>query len=168
MTSLDYFENPYEDWKDGGFSVDESYIRSLIYEYVRKIVDETFPMNSRQKYRNPNLFVGNAGIAFMFLKIYTSRCNFSDLKPEYYATEYIEDAKRNISPNHRHIYKAPQCSLLTGTAGIFCVSAAISSVLHKDLTMWSDLTNFYLGYEKCQKIDFIPHGRDEMLGESFS
>ncbi|KAJ6648447.1 LanC-like protein 3 like [Pseudolycoriella hygida] len=158
-----YFENPYQDYAGEGFEVDEDFVRSSIAEYVQIIIQNTFPKSVYGGDKNTNLFIGTAGIAYMFYKMHISPRDFKAYRPLFHAQEYIFDSKRN-APNYRHkVYEDFKAAFFTGNAGMYCVSAAISSAMEQEGMMANDLINFHEGYEKCLVFDFISHGRDTML-----
>ena len=57
-----FFHNPYEDYRGGAVSVDGSFIRNLINEYVATILMHTNPAKAqRNADKRGDLYVGNAG-----------------------------------------------------------------------------------------------------------
>ncbi len=57
-----HFHNPYEDYRGGAVSVDGSFIRNLINEYVAIITTHTSPNKTQRKPdKRGDLYVGNAG-----------------------------------------------------------------------------------------------------------
>ncbi|KAJ6648446.1 LanC-like protein 3 like [Pseudolycoriella hygida] len=158
-----YFDNPYEDYEGGGFAPDNEFLKYLVFEYTGIISENTFPKESPYRDRKLNLLVGNAGIAYMFLKMHHSPHDFSDLQPLFHAQEYITDAKNKIPPHSKLQNQSDPCALLNGSAGIYCVSAVISSLWSQDAAMRRDVINFNSGFEMCKLIDFTEHGRDSLF-----
>ncbi|KAJ6634285.1 LanC-like protein 3 like [Pseudolycoriella hygida] len=154
MADNTYFENPYDDNVDDTYSVNAPYLNSLIRHYVRQIIENTQPHpEHEQTDPKANMFLGNTGIAYMFLKLQQSPHNFTDLQPNSYACDYILDAKFNtramsMSNNEE------RCALLKGTAGMFCVSAVIASEIPNDLMKNRDLACFRSGFELSAQLDF--------------
>ncbi|XP_031624740.1 lanC-like protein 3 homolog isoform X2 [Contarinia nasturtii] len=151
-----YFNNPYEEFKGQPVEVDETYVRNLIKTYVQQIVENTQGGDSRG-----DLYVGDAGIAFMFLRL----CQTNELVQETSAREnaqlYINRAKRNAKQYSRS--RDERCAFLCGNAGIYAVSAAISELTQKPDTLQQDLKDFEQGFEACKPVNYSKHGGDELL-----
>lgn len=160
-----HFNNPYEDYKGGAVSVDEHYVRNLIKEFVATIITNTHPskVQSNQDKRG-DLYVGMAGIAYMFLRLHQSQHNFDEFQPLSNAQLYINDAKRKALPYSHSRSRDEHCSFLCGNAGIYSVAAVISSNSNNFDVLKNDLQAFGSGYEACRPINFSRYGSDEVLG----
>ncbi|CAD7085535.1 unnamed protein product [Hermetia illucens] len=151
------FQNPYPDYGGEGVNVDKQYILSLIKYYVNAILKNT-KVNDDER---GDLYVGNAGIAYMFLKMVQSP-EVSQLYPALdYALSYINHAKSNALQYKKRADE--RCAFLCGNAGIYAVSAVISNASgHRD-TLEEDLKNFKTGFEACRPMTFSKYGSDEVL-----
>lgn len=150
-----YINNPYQDFQQGeAISIDTVYIISLIRYYVEVILGSTSPDDRGRG----DLYIGNAGIAYMFWKMSRSPQVHGMYPALEYAQRYIRSAKKVA---HR-ARKTPseRCSFLLGNAGIYAVSAVIAFDSGNTSTLNDDMKNFLDGFDVCRNID---HGADEML-----
>ncbi|KAG4075003.1 hypothetical protein HA402_014582 [Bradysia odoriphaga] len=158
------FYNPYEDYRGGAVSVDGSFVRNLINEYVATILMYTNPAKAqRNADKRGDLYVGNAGIAYMFLRLHQSQHDFKELQPLVNAQLYINDAKSKALPYVQSRSRDERCSFLCGNAGIYCVAAVISAASNNLDEMKKDLEAFETGYEACKPMHFSRYGSDEVL-----
>ncbi|XP_017154074.1 lanC-like protein 3 homolog [Drosophila miranda] len=149
----DYLRNPYQDTAEVGESGlvlpwDEKLIKELISSYVKSILEQCKP----RREDCGDLYVGNAGIAFMFWKLSRSE-HGRDLCPTalQHASMFIRQAKREAERFKEHS-SLPSYSFLRGNAGIYAVSAAISKALKDPKQLAKDLANFKAA---------IPSGKDD-------
>ncbi|XP_055713050.1 lanC-like protein 3 homolog [Phlebotomus papatasi] len=155
-----YFKNKFSDF-DGNsvVQVDKNRVCGLVEEYVSAILANT--NDSRQDHRG-DLYVGDAGIAYMFYRIYKSPV-LKDKIPGALnlAQQYIERARNNA----RHYAKRSdeRCAFLCGNAGIYAVSAAISHESGNQSQYQKDLDCFSAGFAACKPINFNKYGSDEVL-----
>jgi len=147
-----YFKNPYPDYSEGEeVVIDRGKVEELIKKYVGKIERHTQPDG---RSRRGDLYVGDAGIAFMFWKLENSKillgCKLAGV--------YVNSARANISRRDEK-----KCALLSGDAGIWAVSAAVSGMLDDQKQQERDVKQFLEGYKICSKINYAPEGGDEFL-----
>lgn len=148
-SSSRYFENPYEDYDElshgRDVGIDEKIILQLVKQYVAEIQKGT--AKTRYKLRS-DLYVGEAGIAFMFWKLNRS-LPFKDMFPCIeQASNYIRRAKE-ISGTKNNTSQTSSIAFLCGDAGIYAVSAVISNDLNRKDEALKDLQNFLKGYPTC-------------------
>lgn len=123
MATDRYFKNPFRDYKDGDeaiFPENEAKILELIKKYVELIIEKTHPLRTGRN-RRGDLYVGDAGIAYMLLKVHKYLKNLFTIPALEYANLYVETAKGNISQQPEK-----DCGFLSGNAGIYAMSAVIS------------------------------------------
>lgn len=101
----------------------------------------------------------------MFLRLHQSQHDFKELQPLVNAQLYINDAKSKALPYHESRSREERCSFLCGNAGIYCVSAGISSSSNNSDEMKKDLEAFESGFDACKPISFSRYGCDEVLGK---
>ncbi|XP_037933586.1 lanC-like protein 3 homolog [Teleopsis dalmanni] len=164
MTEMDkrYLDNPYPDYMGepttpSGY--DEEHVKDLICTYVDSILEYVRPGGDDDS--RGDLYVGNAGIAYMFWKMSRSeRCR--DLYPALdHASAFIRDAKINGERYKKR--SAERYSYLLGNAGIFAVSAAISHDLNQTEDLSNDLANFKSGISASKEYISTKNGCDEVL-----
>ncbi|XP_017154539.1 lanC-like protein 3 homolog [Drosophila miranda] len=136
-----YLKNTYPDFPRMGENTaayDEEHIKDLISTYVKSILETCKP----QKGDRGDLYVGNAGIAYMFWKLSRSR-HTRDLWPTalQHASTFIRKAKANAELFKRRS-SLQSYSFLCGSAGIYAVSAAISEALKDPKGLSKDLASF--------------------------
>uniref|UniRef100_A0A0K8TK76 LanC-like protein 3 homolog n=1 Tax=Tabanus bromius TaxID=304241 RepID=A0A0K8TK76_TABBR len=155
-----YFDNEYSDYSGGPVQVDQEKVRHLIGDYVETIIENTRPGTPDAEERG-DLYVGNGGIAYMFWKISKSDA-VKDMFPAMkLAEDYINHAKSHAVASKKRADE--RCAFLCGNAGIYAVSAVISSEAGKKDVMEDDLKNFSLGFDACQPVAFTKYGCDEVL-----
>ncbi|XP_016952104.1 lanC-like protein 3 homolog [Drosophila biarmipes] len=158
-----YLKNPFADFAGGEntpFASDEEHIKNLICTYVDAILEHCHPNNDEEDNRG-DLYVGNAGIAFMFWKL--NSCEQTrDLYPALdHAASFIRNAKANAKRYKKR--SAERYSFLCGNAGIYAVSAAISQALKDTEELSNDLANFKSGIPSSQEFMHTKYGCDEVL-----
>lgn len=152
-----FFQNPFQDYVGGPVAKNDDHIRGLIQSYVNLVVDNTKP--GKNSDHRGDLYVGDAGIAYMFLRLHESGLFGADALQ--YAKQYVANAKGKAV---RYAARAEErCSYLCGNAGIYAVSAAICHKMGQRQEMDEDLRNFASGITICKKIDFNKNGSDELL-----
>uniref|UniRef100_A0A1Q3FAC3 LanC-like protein 3 homolog n=1 Tax=Culex tarsalis TaxID=7177 RepID=A0A1Q3FAC3_CULTA len=152
-----FFANPFPDYGGGPVVKNDDHIRSLVQSYVNLVVDNT--RDDRNTDHRGDLYVGDAGIAYMFLRLH--ECGLFGPDALQYAKQYAVSAKAKavryaVKPEER-------CSFLCGNAGIYAVSAAICHRMGQRQEMDEDLRNFASGITVCKRIDFNKNGSDELL-----
>ncbi|XP_055377355.1 lanC-like protein 3 homolog [Condylostylus longicornis] len=157
-----HLENPFPDY-DGGkerLEVNSEKVRNLICDYVDAILENTKPGSADEDTRG-DLYVGNAGIAYMFYKLAKSN-HTGDLYPALdHAQGYIRNSKANAL---RYKKRADErVAFLCGNSGIYAVSAAVSQAVGDQRQLTEDVNNFLAGYEPALQIAFTRHGCDEVL-----
>ncbi|XP_039961818.1 lanC-like protein 3 homolog [Bactrocera neohumeralis] len=158
-----FLENPFPDYispESTPIVLDEEHVKNLICTYIDAIMECCQIGNSEEDHRG-DLYVGNAGIAFMFWKLSRSE-NTKDLYP---ALEHAETFIRNAKCNADRYKKrsAERYSFLCGNAGIFAVSAAISHDLKHMEELSDDLTSFKSGIPSSKEFMHTKYGCDEVL-----
>uniref|UniRef100_A0A8D8IBK4 LanC-like protein 3 homolog n=2 Tax=Culex pipiens TaxID=7175 RepID=A0A8D8IBK4_CULPI len=63
-----FFANPFPDYGGGPVVKNDDHIRSLVQSYVNLVVDNT--RDDRNTDHRGDLYVGDAGIAYMFLRLH--------------------------------------------------------------------------------------------------
>lgn len=158
-----YLDNPYVDFVDKNttpLALDAEHVKNLICSYVDSILEYTRPDAEDDDDRG-DLYVGNAGIAYMFWKLSRSP-HTRDLYPALeHALTYIRNAKANANRYKKR--SAERYSFLCGNAGIYAVSAVISHDLKIVQDFSNDLSNFKSGIEACKAMLHTRNGCDEVL-----
>ncbi|XP_055685467.1 lanC-like protein 3 homolog [Lutzomyia longipalpis] len=153
-----YFKNKFPDF-DGNAQIDKNRVCGLVEEYVKAILANTG--GSDHDCRG-DLYVGDAGIAYMFYRIHKSPV-LRDRIPGAlaHAQQYIERARNNA----RHYAKRSdeRCAFLCGNAGIYAVSAAIAQEVGDQTQCQKDLECFSAGFAACRPVNFNKYGSDEVL-----
>uniref|UniRef100_A0AAG5CZZ5 LanC-like protein 3 homolog n=1 Tax=Anopheles atroparvus TaxID=41427 RepID=A0AAG5CZZ5_ANOAO len=149
-----YFTNPFEDYCENSHGTEEKglvpreTVLNLIKNYVGMISSNT------DKEKREDLYVGAAGIAFMFWKLSRSE-ETNQLYPCLEnATKYISKAKELAAEKGHSTQSA--VAFLCGNAGIAAVSAVISYDMGKAGSLHSDVEEFLKGHRTCSK----PEGYD--------
>ncbi|KAH8415300.1 hypothetical protein KR222_002097 [Zaprionus bogoriensis] len=158
-----YLKNPFADFAGGEntpFASDDEHIKTLICTYVDAILEHCHP-NSDEEDNRGDLYVGNAGIAFMFWKLH--KCEQTrDLYPALeHAAAFIRNAKANAKRYKKR--SAERYSFLCGNAGIYAVSAAISQAAKDTEELSNDLANFKSGIPSSKEFMHTKYGCDEVL-----
>ncbi|XP_052898728.1 lanC-like protein 3 homolog [Anopheles moucheti] len=152
-----YFANPFPDYGGGPIQRCDDHIKGLIQSYVNLIVENTKP--DRNTDQRGDLYVGDAGIAYMFLKLHDA--GIFGQEALQYAKQYIVNAKALAA---RYAGRPEErCSFLCGNAGVYAVSAAIAHRHNAKQEMDEDLRCFATGLEVCKRLDFNKNGSDEIL-----
>lgn len=151
-----YFKNPYPDYNNQPVEINENAVKKLISNYLELIVNHIDTCE-----RAGDLYIGNGGISYMFLKIHQFNQLEGFLKHSSlsYAKHFIDLSKkyaRSSSP-------LDVCSFICGNPGIYAVSAIINKELNDIQKMDEDLSGFLKGYEVCEKINWNRDGSDEVL-----
>lgn len=150
-----YFDNPYDDYVAGQSveTVDREAILNLIAKYVQNILT-----NQHQWELDADLYVGYAGIAYMFLCLWQS--------PHIPAEWNAKQSAESIIHEARHMPFTRRTDLpafLCGSAGIHAVSAVISAKSLDRAQMGADLTKFLAGFDVARELNFHRSGSDELL-----
>ncbi|EDW82080.1 uncharacterized protein Dwil_GK25614 [Drosophila willistoni] len=158
-----YLKNPFPDFTGGEntpFASDEEHIKNLICTYVDAILEHCHSNNDEEDSRG-DLYVGNAGIAFMFWKL--ASCEQTrDLYPALeHGSAFIRNAKANAKRYKKR--SAERYSFLCGNAGIYAVSAAISQAVKDTEELSNDLANFKSGIPSSKEFMHTKYGCDEIL-----
>lgn len=97
----------------------------------------------------------------MFLRLCQANVLVNETDANQNAVYYINRAKRNA----RHYSKSrdERCAFLCGNAGIYAVSAAISSLNADSIGLRNDIVEFSKGFEACKPVAFNKYGCDEIL-----
>ncbi|KAI9583955.1 lanC-like protein 3 homolog [Glossina fuscipes] len=158
-----YFTNPFPDYVDPRstpYEFDEKHVKNLIAIYVDDVLEKCSPGYDDEEIRG-DLYIGSAGIAYMFWKMSRS-LQTQDLYPALkHAHDFISNAKANT-----HRYRKPSAepfSFLYGNAGIYAVSAAVSHDLKLMQDLSDDLMNFKAGITSSKELSPTQYGWDEML-----
>ncbi|XP_062138287.1 lanC-like protein 3 homolog isoform X1 [Drosophila sulfurigaster albostrigata] len=158
-----YLKNPFADFAGGEntpFASDDEHIKTLICTYVDAILEHCHP-NSDEEDNRGDLYVGNAGIAYMFWKLQSSE-QTRDLYPALeHAAAFIRNAKSNAKRYKKR--SAERYSFLCGNAGIYAVSAAISQAAKDTEELSNDLANFKSGIPSSKEFMHTKYGCDEVL-----
>ncbi|XP_073828770.1 lanC-like protein 3 homolog [Musca autumnalis] len=159
-----YLENPFPDYvnkQTTPLNLDEEHVKNLICTYVDAILEHCRPGCDDEDNRG-DLYVGNAGIAYMFWKMSRSnQCH--DLYPASleHAHAFIRNAKANADRYKKR--REERYSFLCGNAGIYAVSAVISQDLKLVQDLSDDLTNFKAGIAPSKEHLHTKYGCDEVL-----
>lgn len=153
-----YIDNPYSDYQSGqSVNIDHVHVKSLIRNYVDSILENTETEDDGRG----DLYVGSAGIAFMFWKMSKSShvsMMYSSLE---LAQQYINISMKNAERHRKR--SDDRCAFLLGNAGIYAVAAAISYDSGDAPSVNENLKNFLEGYDVCKNIEFANYGGDEIL-----
>uniref|UniRef100_A0A1B0G9X1 LanC-like protein 3 homolog n=1 Tax=Glossina morsitans morsitans TaxID=37546 RepID=A0A1B0G9X1_GLOMM len=158
-----YFTNPFPDYVDPRstpYEFDEKHVKHLIAVYVDGVLEKCSPGYDDEEMRG-DLYIGNAGIAYMFWKMSRSPQTQALYPALKHAHDFICNAKANT-----HRYKKPSAepfSFLYGNAGIYAVSAAVSHDLKLMQELSDDLVNFKAGITSSKALSRTQYGWDEML-----
>jgi hypothetical protein len=145
------FKNSYNDFIPSQMPlVNESFIRDLIHKYVKTILHNTDPRVFPKRERG-DIYVGFAGIAFLFLKIAKS-----PIGEEFPALElakiYADAAEETVAVTGLRKY----ISLLSGNAGIHVVNAAIVHAMGKSTE--NQVKSLLKGLEIFSDPDYLDDG----------
>lgn len=151
-----FFKNPFADYTDGDALPECAVlVKILIKGYVTEIIKHTDPRKPKDR-RRSDVYVGDAGIAFMFLKI--SQSTVSDEYPAMQMAKlYIDSATSALLESKSKKY----ISLLDGNAGVYCVSAAIGHMMK--MSSKSEIKNLQHGLKIFRHPPYLDDGADEML-----
>lgn len=123
---------------------------------MHKIIKHTKP-KLEDGSRRGDLYVGDAGIAFMFWKLH--RC--PELKDHFPA---LETAKFYIDSAIKNRKKRVRVAFLSGNAGTYAMSAIINNELNRTDEVQVDLKIFSRGIKICSQLDYDGgDGGDEFL-----
>lgn len=139
MTTDRYFKNPYRDYKDGDeaiFAENETKILELIKKYVELIIEKTHPLRTGRN-RRGDLYVGDAGIAYMLLQVHKYLKNLFTIPALEYAKMYVETAKENLGQQ-----PDKACGFLSGNGGIYAVSAVINHMGEHNVAKNADVKEY--------------------------
>ncbi|XP_063700393.1 lanC-like protein 3 homolog [Culicoides brevitarsis] len=152
-----HFRNNFKDYETGDervFEEKKEKIVELIRKYVELIVENTKPRKNERN-RRGDLYVGDAGIAFMFTKLHQFDPNLVRNALEL-GKLYIESAKKNLS--------SKPCAFLCGNAGIFAVSAVVNHLNGQKSAEKADIDTYLESLPKCLDPKF---GDDDNTGDEF-
>uniref|UniRef100_A0A182W2S3 LanC-like protein 3 homolog n=1 Tax=Anopheles minimus TaxID=112268 RepID=A0A182W2S3_9DIPT len=154
-----FFANPYADYDEKTHGVEQNQlvpresIVALIKKYIEMIENHT---NTRMR---EDVYVGFAGIAFMYWKLNRTSETTNMYPCLELASKYISEAKR-LSMKKKKSSK--DCvAFLCGNSGIAAVSAVISQDLEKRQDMENDVEWFLEGYPVCSSTN--GYDADEVL-----
>lgn len=142
-----YIDNPFQDFQEGEpIEIDTVYVISLIRYYVEMILGNTSPNDNGRG----DLYVGNAGIAYMFWKMNRS----PQVSSMYPALEYAQRYIRSAKGAARLFKRIPgeRCSFLLGNAGIYAVGAAIAFDAGNTSALNEDMKSFLHGFDVCRNM----------------
>lgn len=183
-----FLENPYPDYVNKQatpLDFDEEHVKNLICTYVDAILEHCRPGCDDEDHRG-DLYVGNAGIAYMWWKMARSAqahdlvsfsyigfvcCKLIDrIFMKYPALEHAHAFIRNAKANAERYKKksAERYSFLCGNAGIYAVSAAISHDLKLTQDLSDDLREFKAGIAPSKEYLHTKYGCDEVCYVLFS
>ncbi|XP_058119525.1 lanC-like protein 3 homolog [Anopheles ziemanni] len=147
-----YFTNPFQDYCENVHGPTEKDLipRVTVLDLIKKYVKLILTNAGAER---EDLYVGEAGIAFMFWRL--SRSNetkrlFPCLE---YALKYISHAKELASALPKASSSKSRVAFLCGNAGIAAVSAVISYDMGKEQILQKDIDEFLKGYPACAKPD---------------
>ncbi|EAA08412.4 AGAP003148-PA [Anopheles gambiae str. PEST] len=146
-----YFANPYDDYDEKTHGKEENQLvaRESVLELIKKYVD-IIQQNVNSKMRD-DLYVGIAGIAFMFWKLAQSDETKHMFPCLELASKYIGEAKHR-SREKRDKSSKNAVAFLCGGSGIAAVSAAIANEMGKLQEMENDLESFLQGCPPCTNV----------------
>lgn len=153
-----YFINNFQDYKPGeNINIDNTFIKNLIRKYVNDVFENTDPRKQGiSSHLRADLYVGLAGIAFMFLKL--AKSSLKDNLPALENAKIYSDAATEISKLNG---SKKFVSLLSGNAGIYVVSAAVNKSIEKSTN--SAIRKLLIGTEIFANPEYLDDGQDEML-----
>ncbi|SPP80726.1 lanC-like protein 3 homolog [Drosophila guanche] len=152
--------NPFPDFVpgEGQTAADDKQIESLIRLYVQTILEE----NDSEVDERGDLYVGDAGISFMFWKLHTSEQTHSMFpKALDYALALMGNAKQKCRPHLKR--SAERFSFICGNAGIYAISAAISAALGNTIALTKDLDIFKTGIPSSMEKMHTKTGCDDFM-----
>lgn len=155
-----HFKNKFPG-EDPVFSgINQSHVLQLVTHYVNDILARCPAGGSED--RRGDLYVGDSGIAFMFLQMHLKSAALRERFPCIeYAKRYVESAKVNA---RRYSKRADErCAFLLGNAGIYATAAVIAKEMGKQDDSKVELEHFALGFDACKPIHFNQYGSDEVL-----
>ncbi|KAL5289061.1 LANCL3.2 family protein [Megaselia abdita] len=153
-----YINNPYEDYKTNQqVNIESGHVKSLIRNYVELILENTETEDDGRG----DIYVGSAGIAYMFWKMGKSTEVKTMFPTQELAEQYIKISKKNAKHHRRR--SDDRCAFLLGNAGIYAVAAVISHSSGDSTSMQENLKLFLEGYDVCKNIEFASYGGDEVL-----
>ncbi|XP_058822103.1 lanC-like protein 3 homolog [Topomyia yanbarensis] len=151
MTSR-FFENPYEDYDESKHGTLETDIfnRNTAIQLVQSYVDKILIGTKKSQYKlRDDLYVGEAGIAFMFWKLSRSD-DFRHLYPCLeHASFYIQRAKEISQAKRDPSSDTARIAFLCGNSGITAISAAILNDIGKANEASCDIASFLTGHTIC-------------------
>ncbi|XP_053659362.1 lanC-like protein 3 homolog [Anopheles marshallii] len=154
-----FFSNPHADYDEKVHGADQHQLvpRASIVELIKNYVG-IIQSHTNIKMRK-DIYVGIAGIAFMFWKLSLS----SETRDMYpcleLATKYIGEAKRQTLRKKQS--SKEYVAFLCGDSGIAAVSAVISHDLKNITDMENDVKMFLKGYPACSSTS--GYDADEVL-----
>ncbi|XP_053678998.1 lanC-like protein 3 homolog [Anopheles nili] len=155
-----YFPNPFDDFCETNHEsrVFKQQLHETAIFLIKKFVAMIESQKDSQSYRE-DVYVGVAGIAFMFWKL--SRAE--ETKALYpcleIASNYIRQAKQQCLQKNRS--SKTSVAFLCGNAGIAAISAVISYDMGNDQDMKNDVEDFLKGYSCCSRPN--DYDADEVL-----
>uniref|UniRef100_A0A1I8JUV1 LanC-like protein 3 homolog n=1 Tax=Anopheles funestus TaxID=62324 RepID=A0A1I8JUV1_ANOFN len=154
-----FFTNPYTDYNEQTHGVDTHQLvpRDTVVELIKKYVG-MIEKHTNTKIRD-DVYVGIAGIAFMFWKLHQADETRSMYPCLELASKYIGEAKRQSMKKKRSTKDS--VAFLCGDSGIAAVSAVICHDLDKKQDMQNDVKMFLNGYPACSNAN--RYDADEVL-----
>ncbi|XP_050072249.1 lanC-like protein 3 homolog [Anopheles maculipalpis] len=159
-TSERFFPNPYADYDEKTHGTEQHKLvsRSGVVNLIEKYVGMIQKNHTQAKMRE-DLYVGTAGIAFMFWKLSRTKETKSKFPCLNLASNYIDEAKRQSTKKHRS--SKDSVAFLCGGAGIAAVSAVVFHAQENRHQMKIDVEIFLKGYPECATDD--GYEADEVL-----
>lgn len=161
MSPKRYFHNDLPEHGPQGVSrLDEAHYKSYI-------LDMAFQCGKRQSLTNPKAFdggvyVGNAGIAYMFYHL--SKAPILKSEKGTLLNNAIERIKACIENEERsHEPPTSEASFLLGRAGVYALATVIYNETGDVKRSQACLKKFLAGAEICTPINYVSYGGDELF-----
>ncbi|EDS26256.1 nad dehydrogenase [Culex quinquefasciatus] len=144
-----HFDNPFEDYdasKHGGADETTLLDKPLILKLVKDYVERILTGSGKSDYKlRADLYVGEAGIAYMFWKLSRSK-ELKDLFPCLeHARHFIQRAKEIAAASSKSS-RTSRVAFLCGNAGVAAVSAVIAHDLGEQDDAQRELHRFHEGH----------------------
>ncbi|XP_060067725.1 lanC-like protein 3 [Ylistrum balloti] len=155
-----YFKNRYEDYKEGSeVYIDQGKWKASIEQTVKSIVHGMPP--------NPatcdgGLYVGNAGVAYMFY--YLSNCDLFSSHKAYFLEQGMMYVKVAMDYVERGGHRGdPPCSFILGSAGTMAVYSLLFHIAGNESKSKKLAEQFAKLADHARPIAFYRYGSDELL-----
>ena len=154
-----YFKNPYKDYKIGeDVIIDAKKWKDKINMMLEPICGNMPPT---RQHCDGGLYVGNAGIAYMFYHLAQNRA-LAAQRPMFLesALKYIK-----VACLYEESTKRDKASFLLGEAGVAATAALITSAIGgpQDQTTVKHLNRFVEFAKICKPVNFLRCGSDELF-----